>query len=84
MFHLRHADYQISENHPMQMRRHQGLYEFYMLLYCHSPLTVYTEFGEIFAKPGSFILYSPHKPQYWDAAPPRFLHSFFTAQTAER
>ena len=79
MFHLRHVDYLISENYPMKMRRHQGLYEFYMFLYCHSPLIVYTPDGEeLYAKPGSFIIYSPNKPQYWDAAPPRFLHSYVT------
>lgn len=79
MFHIRHVNSTGSEDYPLKMRRHQGLYEFYMFLHCISPLNLITEEGEeIYCQPGSFIIFSPYKQQYWDALPPRFVHGFLS------
>lgn len=79
MFHIRHVSPYTSEDFPLNMRRHQGLYEFYMFLYCISPLNLILKNGEkVYCEPGSFIIFSPYEPQYWDALPPRFVHGFLS------
>ena len=79
MFHIRHVNSITSEDYPLKMRRHQGLYEFYLFLHCISPLNLITETGEIiYCQPGSFVIFSPYKQQYWDAIPPRFVHGFLS------
>ena len=79
MFHIRHVNPYTSENYPLAMRRHQGLYEFYMFLFCYSPLNLILKNGEkVYCEPGSFIIFSPYEQQYWDALPPRFVHGFLS------
>lgn len=76
MFHLRQTNHNISESFPLNMRREQGLYEFYMFLYNISPIYLLKDNEEIYCKPGSFIIFSPYKPQIWNAVAPRFTHSY--------
>ncbi len=78
MFQFRAVGHNVKEYHPMQMRRPQGLYEFYLLIYTKSPYTLTDCQPPVFCRPGSLILFPPYAPQNWDTHPTRMVHSYCT------
>ncbi len=83
MFTFRSVGYNCIEYHPLHLRRPQGLYEFYLLLYTKASLTLLGPNGSVPCRPGSLILFRPYSPQNWDTDSPRMVHHFCTFEVSE-